>query len=301
MAERVAAPPPLRAGGTVGIIAPAGRVDPLLLRRGAARLTRLGLTVRLGRHVTASHRYFAGTDAQRAADFQEMLENPEVDAVVCARGGVGAARIIPHLAPERLAGRPKIFVGASDITTLLLYLHESFGWITFHGPMAATQFGRGSSSVRESQFLAVLGGKPVEMRFDGVTALAPGTADGPLTGGCLTLLCTTIGTPYEIETAGKILFIEDVNEAPYRIDRMLAYLKAVGKFKRVRGVVFGQMPGCRPDVLPEVILDLLGPCRIPILFGFPCGHGDATATLPIGARVSLDADSCALKILEPRD
>lgn len=291
-------PKRLLPGGTVGIVSPAGRVDPADLHRGAARLEQLGFKVILGKHLEKNYRYFAGKDSNRGEDLLAMFENREVDAILCARGGSGTARTLFYLHPERVQKFPKIVVGCSDITTLLLYLSESFNWTTFHGPMVAAQFGKSPSRALEENFLAVLGGEQVEMRFSGVQSLRRGDAEGIITGGCLTLICTTIGTPYEIDTEGKIFFIEDVDEAPYRIDRMLTYLKTVKKFEKVRGVVFGQMPRCQPEVLPELILEILSGYDFPVLFGFPSGHGDATATLPFGVRVHLDGSACSLKMLE---
>lgn len=285
-------------GGTVGVIAPAGLVDPIDLQKGVARLEQLGLNVILGKHLGKSYRYMAGTDRERAEDLQAMFGNKEVQAVLCARGGSGTARILPHLKPNLLASSQKILVGCSDITTLLLYLMRSFGWATFHGPMVATQFGKEPSPLLEENFIRILSGERLLMRFPGVKGLRPGSAEGVLTGGCLTLLCTSIGTPYEIETDDKIVFIEDIDEAPYRIDRMLFYLKSLGKFNRVKGVVFGQMPRCRPELLPEIILEILGEFHFPILFGFPSGHGDATATLPFGISIRLDAGLETISLLE---
>jgi muramoyltetrapeptide carboxypeptidase len=280
------------------VVAPAGRVDPADLQRGVARLERLGLKVTLGKHVIKSHRYMAGGDRERAEDFQAMFNDKEVHAVLCARGGSGSARIIPYLSPDLLIRSPKIFVGSSDITTLLLYLLRTFGWVTFHGPMVATQFGKERSAPLEENFFRTLSGGKLEMKFPGVKGIRPGKATGILTGGCLTLICATIGTSYEIETDDKIFFIEDIDEAPYRIDRMLFYLKTLGKFDRVRGVIFGQMPRCQPELLPEIILDVMGEFDFPILFGFPSGHGDATATLPFGISVRLDADTETVSLLE---
>ena len=285
-------------GGRIGVVAPAGRVDLIDLERGVTRLEQLGFKVQVGKHVGKSHRYLAGSDCERAEDFQAMFENKEVQAVLCARGGSGTARILPYLNVSSLLRSQKIFVGCSDITTLLLYLTQSFGWVTFHGPMVATQFGKEPPPALEENFLRILAGEKIQMRFPGVKALRPGIAEGVLTGGCLTLICTTIGTPYEIVTDDKILFIEDTDEAPYRIDRMLFYLKSLGKFDRVRGVIFGQMPRCQPDLLPEIILDILGEYRFPILFGFPSGHGDATATLPFGISLQLDATAGTVALLE---
>jgi len=292
-------PPALYPGKTVGVVAPAGRVDLPCLHKGVTWLEKRGLKVILGKHVAQQHRYFAGEDRERAEDFNEMLQNKAIDAVICARGGVGAARIIPFLSSTLLSHSPKIFVGSSDITSLLLYMTESLGWVCFHGPMVATQFCNEPELQLETQFFQILSGELPEMRFDGIKILRPGNANGLLTGGCLTLICTTIGTPYEITTQNKILFIEDVNEAPFRIDRMLSYLKTLGKFEQVRGVIFGQMPQCQAETLPGIILDILKEYTFPILFGFPSGHGDATATLPFGLPVQLDADSGRLRMIEP--
>lgn len=296
--DSVIKPKRLEAGGTIAVVAPAGRVDQNCLQSGISRLEGLGFKVVPGRHLDKAHRYFAGNDRERAEDFQAAFLNREVDAVFCARGGVGAARIIPFLDKKILAQSNKIFVGSSDITTLLIYLMQSFSWLSFHGPMVATHFGKEISPPRESQLLRLLAGDRLEMQFEGTEILQSGVAEGILTGGCLTLLCTTIGTAYEIETAGRILFIEDVNEAPFRIDRMLTYLKTLGKFKDVRGLIVGQMPQCHPEALPEIILDIFGDSSIPILFSFPSGHGDATASLPLGGNIRLDAELGLVKMLE---
>lgn len=291
-------PKRLSPGGTIGIVAPAGLVDPAALHRGVGRLEQLGFKVVLGRHVEKGHRYFAGRDRERAEDLQSMLES-DVDAIVCARGGSGTARILPLISADRIGRRPKIVVGCSDITSLLLFLSRALGWVTFHGPMVATQFGGDPSAALEENFLRVLGGEAVEMAFPDLQILRSGAAEGVLTGGCLTLLCTSIGTPYEIETDEKILFIEDTDEAPYRIDRMLSYLKGLGKFDRVKGLLFGQMPRCQPERLPEIILEIFEEFSIPIFFGFPSGHGDATATLPLGIHVRIDGERRSLRMREP--
>ncbi len=292
-------PPALLEGGTIGVIAPSGRVNRDQLQEGIAWLSSQGIKVVLGKHLEKAYRYFAGTDQERAEDFQEMFQNKMVDAIVCARGGVGAARIIPLLDFKKLAQSPKIFVGSSDITSLLLYLNTSFGWITFHGPMVATMFGNSPSSEMKTSFFDLLAGKTQEMRYKNVSTLQAGQAEGILIGGCLTLICTSIGTAYEIDTDDKILFLEDVNEAPFRLDRMLSYLKSLHKFDRVKGLIFGQMPGCHPEDLPEIINDILGGYNFPILFGFPSGHGDGTVTLPLGLPIRLNGNNASLKILEP--
>ncbi len=287
-------PKRLSPGGTIGLVAPAGQVDRDLLQEGVLSLERAGFKVMLGQHIEKRMRYFAGNDSERAEDLLSMMQNNAVDAVFCARGGSGSARIIPHL-PETGFG-PKIFVGGSDITTLLLYLSGVHGWVTFHGPMAATASGHPE---RFDYLVRVLSGEPVAMHAEGVIALKPGQAEGVLTGGCLSLICTTIGTAYEIDTADRILFIEDIGEAPYRIDRMLYYLKMLKKFNHIRGAIFGQMPGCQPELLPEIILEIMAELDVPILFGFPSGHGAARFTLPFGTVVQIDTEKPAVTMLEP--
>jgi len=290
-------PPRLRPNGTIGVVAPAGRVNADALHRGVQYLEQMGFKVRLGRHVESAHRYFAGRDAERAEDLMAVWADPAVDAIVCARGGVGTARLLPMLDIDFFVNRPKICVGASDITSLLLALSAG-GVVAFHGPMVATHFGEKAAPEMAAGFVDVLSGRLAKMQFPGVRALRDGTAEGRLAGGCLTLLCTSIGTAYEIQTADRILFLEETHEAPYRIDRMLSYLKALGKFDTVRGIVFGEMPGCEPAALPAIIDEVLGAVSFPVLFGFPSGHGAGTATLPMGIGVRLDAAESALTLTE---
>lgn len=292
-------PKRLLPGATVGVVAPAGWVNLEDLERGVAEIEQLGFRVLIGNHATKRRWYLAGSDRERADDFLGMFQTKEVSAILCARGGAGSARIIPYLDLALLASFPKIVVGCSDITTLLLYLSRSLGWVTFHGPMVATQLGKGPTAILKENFTKILSGEMIEMKFPGVTPLRPGMAEGILSGGCLTLICTTIGTPYEIETDHTILFLEDTHEPAYRIDRMLTYLKLLKKFDHVRGVIFGQMVSCQTEILPEIILEILGDFRFPILFGFPSGHGDGTATLPFGISVRLDAKEGILSMCEP--
>ncbi len=295
MNQSMIKPKRLPPGGTIGIVAPAGKVDINHLHRGVADLEQMGFKVILGQHLEKSHRYFAGTDSNRANDFLAMMQNKEVDAVFCARGGSGSARILSYIEGQSIP--PKILVGCSDITTLLLYLHKQYNLVTFHGPMVATP--SWVVPFAPSYLFKVLSGEPIQMHTSEVTALKPGIADGILTGGCLTLICTTIGTPYEIDTEGSILFIEDTGEAPYRVDRMLYYLKTLNKLKNIRGLVIGQMPDCEKEFLPEIITELLADLDIPVLFNFPSGHGDAIYTLPIGIPVRMDTQSTSLTMLSP--
>jgi muramoyltetrapeptide carboxypeptidase len=293
----------LRPNGVIGVVSPAGVVDAEELRKGIARLEGLGFKLRLGESVLRRHRYLAGSDQERAEDIHRIYADPEVEAVFCTRGGSGTGRLIPLLDAGLIARNPKIFVGSSDITTLLLYLQECGDQVVFHGPMIAPNFGRRPSPQTEEALLKVLAGERPAFREPGVTPLREGSAEGVLTGGCLTLLCTSIGTAYEVRTEERILFIEETDEAPYRVDRMLSYLKSVGKFERVRGVVFGEMTRCQfpkgtKDRLEEVILEILSGYDFPVLFGFPSGHGEINLPLPFGVPVRIDSEDKALTLLD---
>jgi len=295
-------PPRIGRNPVVGVIAPAGTVPEEELNRGVLRLEALGWKVRLGASVLRRERYLAGTDAERLEDLYRMYADPEVEAVICARGGSGTGRLIPLLDRGRLK-RPKIFMGSSDITTLLLYLQVGLDQVAFHGPMVVPNFGRNPSDKMEELLVRLWSGERVDFSEPAVSVLRGGRAEGVLIGGCLTLLCTSIGTPFEIPTENRILFIEDVDEAPYKIDRMLTYLKGLGKFDRVRGVVFGEMVRCRfpeesPDRLETVLMEILSGYDFPVLFGFPSGHGGLNLALPFGIPVSVDTDKRSLSLLD---
>jgi muramoyltetrapeptide carboxypeptidase len=249
---------------------------------------------------------FAGPPAARAAALTQMWQRPDVDAIVCSRGGYGSNYLLPLLDFDALRAAPKAFVGYSDNTSLLLAL-DGAGIVTFHGPMVASDFSRGC--VDEYSFLAALRGQPLEFDFppaSAVQSLVAGEARGPITGGCLSVVVTSIGTPWEIESAGKILFLEDVNEKPFRVDRMLMHLLLAGKFRGVRAVVFGAMLGCAPasleeETLPQVIRRILGDLGIPIVLGFPSGHVErGNITLPFGVPAVLHSSEARVRLqVEP--
>jgi muramoyltetrapeptide carboxypeptidase len=299
-------PKRLKVGDTIGVVAPAGSVDPSELAQGVDRLIEMGFRVKLGGAVTKRFRYLAGTDRERAEDLNQMVSDPEVSAIVCARGGYGTARIISYLEEDVIARHPKILVGSSDVTLLLNYFRQRFEWVTFHGPMVAPNFGKRPSLLTDTWFRKILveaqGQGPIMV--EGVQGLKGGQAQGPMVGGCLTMLCNSLGTPYEIQTDGTLLLIEDIDEAPYRVDRMLTQLKAASKFRNVEGVIFGKMPGCQPPahssyILEDVIRDLLADQTFPILYGFPTGHGGEQVTLPIGIPLQIDGDAATVTLLEP--
>jgi len=211
-------PKPLQPGETIGVIAPAGPVEPEELSDGIQHLEALGFKTLIGPSVYRSQRYLAGSDQERINDLLEIYRNPEVKAIVAARGGYGTLRLIPYLEPELFLQNPKIVVGSSDLTFLLLFLLKRCGIVSIHGPMVGPSFGRKPSSKTDEFFLKVvsLDSKGDSLIYPPVQVLNKGTAEGILTGGCLSMVCASIGTPFEVDTKGAILFLEDVDERPYR-------------------------------------------------------------------------------------
>lgn len=296
-------PSALRAGDTIGIVAPAGPVDSRdALQVGIATLERLGFHVRFEERIFQARGYLAGEDQERAGELMAFFEDPEVRAVLPLRGGYGCSRLIPHLAESRLRPHCKLFMGFSDLTTLHLYFRRRFGWVTLHGPMATTLAGLDSAA--EDHLGAVLTDPDYrpELAPPGLEGWSKGSAEGVLTGGCLSLVTASLGTPYEIRTEGKILFLEDHGEAPYRIDRMLTQLRLSGKLEQCRGFLLGGFEDCddsdgRSNVR-DSLLECLTPLNLPILAGFPAGHRTSNWVLPFGTAVRLDADRCRLRFLE---
>jgi len=298
-------PPALRPGDLIGIVAPASNIKPNLLEDGCRELEQLGFRTLYRPGITTTYRYFSGTVERRAAEFLEMVRNPEVRAIFCARGGYGSSRIIPYLEPELLQANPKIINGSSDITALLSLLDRS-GLVGFHGPMVATAIRQGEAGYNRGLLLDLLKGGIVRFPMTGTSVLRPGSAEGRLIGGCLSLVVATLGTPYEIDTTDSILVLEDLDTKPYQVDRMLTQLKQAGKLEDVRGVVFGEMLNCMQNAsqgytLEEVILDVLGETTFPISYGFPTGHtAGPNAMVPFGVRARLELDSNSVfELLEP--
>jgi muramoyltetrapeptide carboxypeptidase len=285
-------PPLLSPGDCVGIAAPASHIprgNEEFLQRGAERVREMGFEIRYSPSLLKrKHLYLAGTDEERAQELMEMFLDPEIKAILCARGGYGTQRIIPYLDADLIRNHPKPLVGCSDITVLLIYLLQRSLVIPFHGPNVATrQFVEGDTEMT----LALKGALSAPLPPAEVTCsvLRAGETHGEIIGGCLSCLITTLATPYEPDLQGRILFVEDVDESPYKIDRMLTHLKSAGTLQGVKGVVFGQMPGCDAEkgLLKEVILDVLEEIEGPVLFGFPSGHGTRNITIPLGVPVKI--------------
>ena len=302
-------PPALRAGDTVGIVAPASNIKRELLDEGCEALRRMGYKPLYFDSILDKDLYFAGSVERRARELESMFERPDVRAIVCTRGGYGANYLLNALDPQKIIGNPKIFVGYSDITTLMTCFTDSAGLVTFHGPMVTKDFARENGVDLVSWEAALTGLSQWELDLgagSGVKGLMEGEAEGVLYGGCLSMLAASLGTPHEIRTAGTILFIEDVATKPYQIDRMLMQLKLAGKFNELRGLIFGEMLDCFQTVdqeytLEEVILRIVGDMGVPVAFGLRSGHvSRRNVTLPMGVRAALKVSRgvVSLRILE---
>ncbi len=296
-------PSKLNPGDIVGVVAPAGPVDKEQLQNGLDVISEMGFQPVLGKYVHSRSRFLAGTDSQRAKDIMDMVRNPEIKAIFCARGGYGTNRVLDHLDGKVIRAHAKIFVGSSDITLLLHYLYLQCGVLGFHGPMVAGSFGRSPMKKSREHFKNILTGKPLakSLSCKSSKVFSKGSATGKITGGCLTLLCRSLGTPYEMQTRNRILFIEDVNEPLYKLDGMLWQLKAAGKFKGVRGIIFGEMVNCNPQKpgdgkLQDVLADLFPKPDIPILTHCPIGHGKEIWTLPLETQATLDTSRKTLEL-----
>lgn len=303
-------PPALQPGDTIGIIAPASNIKRERLNSGCEALRRLGYKLFYFDSILEQELYFAGSVERRARELEEMFLRPEVRAIVCARGGYGANYLLNKIDLQTIKSHPKIFVGYSDVTTLLTYFTDAAGIVTFHGPMVTKDFSH-SDGVDLPSWEAALNGHSA-WTLDlgpgsGVKPLIEGRTEGILYGGCLSMLAASLGTPYEICTTGTVLFIEDVSTKPYQIDRMLMQLKLAGKLDEVRGIVFGEMLDClqtkdQDYTLEEVALRIVGDLGIPVAYGLRSGHvSRGNVTLPLGVRTALNVTSreVSLKILEP--
>jgi muramoyltetrapeptide carboxypeptidase len=293
-------PARLSAGARIGVVAPAGSVDRQAVEAGIAAIRAEGFEVELALNLFANNGYLAGDAKLRARDLLEFFRRRDVDAIFCARGGFGSIQLLPYLTAE-LKKFPKIFVGYSDITVLLNWLRQFCGILTFHAPMVAMDLARGLSRQSKTYLWSVLTGETAEWKLALGEIIKPGRTEGEMMGGCLSLLVTTLGTPYEIDTAGKILFLEDVGEKPYRIERMLTQLKMAGKLAHVAGVLFGDFTNCEDDGtrgLKQIIGELFSDAAYPVVMGMKAGHGQENLALPFGATMALDGNTASLEMLE---
>lgn len=308
-------PPALRPGDAVRVVSLASAVDEESLERGCTELGRLGYVPKVDRDaVLASESYFAGAASRRLAALKTALIEPETRAIFCARGGYGSNYLLDDLARNFEAPQPKIVLGYSDITSLQVFLWRKLRWVTLYGPMVAAGFDRGASGYDRNSFCAAASNNATGWTIDlQGEAIVEGSAEGILAGGCLTLLETTLGTPWEIDTAGAILLLEDRGMRPYQVDRALMHLKQAGKLRGVRGVVLGEFTDCaatdRGESVREVVERILAARtsnseRSPIVFGAAVGHtARPMLTVPLGVRARLVATAASggtqLEILEP--
>ena len=313
-ARRVVKPKRLAEGDTVALVLPASaafeREDVMVAKE---QMEALGFKVVLGQHAFDRHGYFAGRDRDRAEDLNRMFADDRIDGIVCYTGGWGSPRVLPYLDYELIARKPKVLIGYSDITALLNAIFQRTGLVTFHGPVGGSTFDpytienfrRVVMTPAAPGVLAPPAKKPNDLvdRTNRVLRISPGRASGRLAGGNLTLVAALMGTPYEVETRGALLFLEDIREELYRVDRMLTQLALGGKFDAAAGVVFGRCTDCRytgPTFsLEDILRDRFSGFGKPMISGLSIGHIEQKLTIPVGALATLDGDAGTLSIDEP--
>lgn len=328
-------PKHLQPGDTVGVIAPASAVRTVAdVDRAVRGLRAAGFQVKLGKHVKDRHGFLASTDKNRLEDFHAMFADPEVDGIMCLRGGYGTSRIVDAIDFDLVCANPKVFIGFSDITMLGLALAQRCGLVNFNGPMASSTFGKTKPSrfgiagfLRTVCHVMAAGSIWQEHEDREYRVIRSGKASGRLTGGNLSLLAASVGTPFAMETKDRIVFIEEVNERPYTIDRMLTQMLSAGMLRDAAGIVIGRnvphpdlakmeakcaknaprQVKALPKALPrnfepcmdDVFFDRLNPLGIPVLTGLPFGHIDDYATLPLGIMATMNTRTGDLVIEEP--
>ena len=298
-------PPRLRPGDRIAIVSPSSPIEREELQRGASEMRALGFEPVWDDAVLARDGYVAGAAAQRAQSFLRAWQDPSVAALMASRGGYGSAQILPWLEREVLRATPKLFIGYSDPTAVLSWLTTGCGLTALHGPMIDRRIAAGAAGVDVDSFRAAVEGRGAGRMLDpgGVEVLQAGEAVGALFGGTLAILCASLGTPFAFEPPeGSILFVEDVNERPFRLDRMFTQLRLAGVFRRVAAVVVGEMPGCDDQggaSARDVVRRSLEGFHGPIVMGFPSGHTTgALWTLPLGVRVRVRTDAGAGVLVE---
>jgi muramoyltetrapeptide carboxypeptidase len=292
----------LRAGDAVALVTPAGPVAEARVQAAVRELTAWGLKPRVYPHALDAEHYLAGSDANRAADLNDALADPEIRAVLCNRGGYGVQRIIEHLDYDAVRRDPKLVVGFSDITALHAALWSHTGLVTVHGPVAA-QLERGGLFASTLKH-ALMSTEPMVVLADQAeptfSVRTSGVAEGTLLGGNLSMLSTCVGTPFMPNLEGAILLIEDVGELAYRVDRLLTHLGNCGLLKQLAGIAVGQFsePGHGNNAIrpPEVLMERLGGLGIPVLGGLSIGHGDRNHAVALGSHAVLDADAGTLTV-----
>ena len=294
-------PPRLRPGATIGVAAVSGPVDETRLDAGLMVLRSKGYRVVEAANLRRRDGFLAGTDAERADGYRELVRDPKIDAIFFARGGYGAARVLPRLDPAEIRSNPKIHLGGSDLTALFAFAWRHASLVTGYGPMVAVEM----AGDGELDWESVLSGElPRPHSVAPGDAIATGAGEGPLVGGCLSLIASLCGTPEAVEAAGSVLFWEDVGEEIYRLDRMLTQLERSGTFDGLQAMVIGSIaPGRRagaesPDDVRAWLEQRFAGAPFPVAMGFPAGHLEETRTIPLGARVRVDLERGAIEFRE---
>ena len=312
-------PPKIKKDDLIGLLCPSGPLIKGREQKAILQLNELGFRTKFSKNYLAKKGFLAGTDEQRLNDLHSMFQDKEVKAIVCLRGGYGTMRLLSHIDYDLIRKNPKLFIGFSDITALLYAFYQKAKLITYHGPVGVWDI----NSFSKHSFLHVLqSNRSYTIKApqnQAITTLKKGIAEGHIIGGNLSLMSSLIGTPYDVSFKNKIIFIEDIGEEPYRIDRMFAQLFLAKKFERVKGIIFGQFFDCFAkrskkithegvdgsfiwekienfNTVNQVIQDWFGSFSIPILMNFPIGHVSNNATVPFGGRVTLDANNQSLHI-----
>jgi len=304
-------PPRLQQGDLLGLISPASPIaDASRIERGVRYLETIGYRVVLGKSITAEHGYLAGTDEQRASDLHTMFENAEVRAIMCIRGGYGSPRLLSLLDYRLIRRNPKIFVGYSDITGLQLALWKKAGLVTFHGPMVGVDMADKMDPFTEETFWGFVTSTKkrgaISLPDNNAEVLFPGKATGRLLGGNLALVVSLLGTPYQPNFSKSLLFIEDIGEEPYRIDRMLVQLHNARILRRTSAILSGQFTDCVPAdntkaslTVAQILSEAAASARRPFVARLPFGHENPKMTIPVGIRARVLADSGQIEFLEP--
>lgn len=293
----------LQPGDTIGLVAPAGIIyDESEFERMQKELADLGLRTVFGDHVKDRHGYLAGTDEGRASDLNDMFENPDIDGIIAVRGGWGCARILPYLDFQMIACNPKVYCGFSDNTTLHHALMAFSNLQTFHGPNGNSDW---TDLTKQSFETVIMNGEAEKYKsVSNVKTLRPGKVQGKLLGGNLSILVTTLGTPYQANYDGALLFVEDIGEDTYKVDRMLAHLEQAGVLNQISGFIFGKCTDCSGGTEPtfslmEVMDHYLSRYDVPAIYNADIGHEPDNFTIPVGAMAELDADEGLITLLQP--
>ncbi len=292
----------LKNNDLIGIVSPAFCEDIKVIDDKIDTFKKLGFNLLLGKHLYSRSGYFAGESIDRASDLMNMFENKDVKAIICFRGGYGSINILPYLNYSVIKKNPKILCGYSDLTTLINYINKKTGLVTFHGPMVNSDF-NDEQTLESLKFTLMQGYSPYNIPFGGSVCYNEGNTTGILAGGNLSTICSTLGTPYEINFNNKVLLIEEVNEYPYSLDRMLSQLLYSGKLSKCKGFILGHFTNCTVEnysksyTVEDIIKNILVPLNKPIITGFSFGHDYPNLTLPIGSKIKLNFTSKYIEIM----